>query len=112
MKTYDRHSIGVGNKIKITNIRTGTDHKGLPYWKFYVPFTMRINDRPVVYKHLWCRVWGKPIAQEGDWVQIEHIIAYHPNCRHDDNGGMTVFEDMVVEVTKLENNYKGDINNE
>lgn len=100
-KIYDRHSIGVGNKIKITHTKSGTDTKGLPYWKFYVPFTMRVNGNPVVYKHLWCRVMGRPIAQEGDWVQITRITAYHPNCRHDNNGGMTVFEDMIVEVEKL-----------
>ena len=100
-KTYDRHSIGLGNKIKITQIRSGTDMKGLPYWKFYVPFTMRVNGNPVVYKHLWCRVMGRPIAQEGDWVQITRMTAYHPTCRRDDNGGMTVFEDMIVEVGKV-----------
>lgn len=107
-KAYDRHSIGVGNKIKITHIRSGTDLNGLHYWKFYVPFTMRVNGVAVVYKHLWCRVMGKPCVKEGDWVQITQIVAYHPNCRHDDNGGMTVFEDMVVEVEKVvkEKNYE------
>lgn len=102
-KYYDRHSLGVGSRMKITQIRTGTDRKGLPYWKFYVPFTMRVNSTPVIYKHLWCRVYGRLYVSEGDWVEITKIVAYHPNCRHDNNGGMTVFEDMVVEVERVEN---------
>jgi hypothetical protein len=100
-KFYNRHSLSVGSRVKITNIKSGTDINNVPYWKFYVPFSMPVNGHPVIYKHLWCRVAGKPIVQINDWVEIKSIITYQPNCRHDTNGGMTIFEDLFVEVEKV-----------
>jgi hypothetical protein len=99
-KIYNRRSLSVGSKVKITAIRTGVDIKNIPYWKFYIPFTMTINGNSIVYKHLWCRVNGKPTFKENDWVVITNIIGYSSNCRHNDNGGMTVFEDLLVEIEK------------
>lgn len=109
-KFYNRHSLSVGSKVRITSIRSGVDSQNLPYWKFYVPFAMLINGHSVNYKHLWCRVSGKPFVKEGDWVEIKSIISYKPNCRHDDKGGMTVFEDLFVEVEKAkkEKDYDSD----
>ena len=70
MATYDRHQIEVGSKVKVSKVRSGVEPNGLPYWKFYVPFTMRINGNPVIYKHLWCKVYGRQgrIAEE-DWEE-------------------------------------------
>jgi hypothetical protein len=49
------------------------------------------------------------MVQEGEWVEIKNIIGYKPNCRRDNNGGMTVFEDLFVEVEKvLKENYYDD----
>ena len=101
MAVYDRHRIVVGAKFKVRKIRSGVDIDGVPYWKFYVPFTMRINGNPVVYKHLWCKVYGRPTTKDGEWVAITKILGYHPNCRPNTDGGMQVFEDMVVEVEKV-----------
>ena len=98
---YDRHQISVGSKLNVSRIRSGIDPSGIPYWKFYVPFIMRVNGNAVIYKHLWCRVMGRPIAKEGEWVEITKIVKYHPNCRMNDIGGMQVFEDLVVEVEKV-----------
>lgn len=109
MATYDRHKVRVGCKLEVRNIRSGVDNNGLPYWKFYVPYTMRINGNPVVYKHLWCKVFGRQnqIA-EGDWVSVERIVEHSANCRPNTEGGMQVFEDLVVEVEKIvrERNYE------
>lgn len=102
MATYDRHKIVVGSKLEVRTVRSGVDKKGLPYWKFYTPYTMRINGNPVVYKHLWCVVYGRmyPFA-EGDWVVVTRILEHRANCRPNDDGGMQVFEDLVVEVEKV-----------
>lgn len=102
MATYDRHQIEVGSKVKVSKVRSGVEPNGLPYWKFYVPFTIRINGNPVTYKHLWCKVYGRQgrIAEE-DWVVITKINKLRTNCRHNDDGGMQVFEDLVVEVEKI-----------
>lgn len=102
MKNFNRQSLFVGNKVKITKIKSGVDARSVPYWKFYVPFTMLINGNSVIYKHLWCRVIGTPNIKENDWVKITNILGYASNCRHDDNGGMTVFEDLIVEIEKSE----------
>lgn len=99
-KNFNRHSLSVGNKVKISQIRSGVDIRNLPYWKFYVPFTMKINGNSVVYKHLWCKVNGKPTFKENDWVVITKIIGYYSNCRHNEDGGMTIFEDLLVEIEK------------
>jgi hypothetical protein len=41
-----------------------------------------------------------PIA-EGDWVVVTRILEHRANCRPNDDGGMQVFEDLVVEVEKV-----------
>ena len=101
MATYDRHHIEVGSKVKALKIHTKVDTSGSPYWKFYVPFIMRINGNPIIYKHLWCRVKGRPFVEEGDWVEITRIVKLHTNCSPNTKGGMEVFEDLVVEVEKV-----------
>ena len=101
MATYDRHKISVGSRLKVGKIRSGTEINGVPYWKFYVPFTKRVNGNAVTYKHLWCKVSGRPLTKEGEWVEITKILSYHPNCRPNDDGGMQMFEDLVVEVEKV-----------
>lgn len=108
MANFDRHQVTVGSKIKIGKVVSGVDTKGLPYWKFYVPFTMPINGNSVIYKHLWCRVNSREVAKEGDWVQISRILAFKSNCRVVEKGGMEVFDEVVVEVEKLvrEKNYE------
>ena len=89
METFERHKIAVGSKIRVCKVRSGVDSKGLPYWKFYVPYSM------------WCRVAGKPIVEEGEWVQLVRINAHCSNCTVNYEGGMEVFEDLVVEVEKI-----------
>lgn len=101
MIIYDRHSISVGSKVIVRKLCSGVEPNGLQYWKFYVPFTMRINGNAIIYKHLWCKVLGRPFAKEGDWVEITKIVKLHANCKPKDNGGMQIFEDFVVEVEKL-----------
>lgn len=106
-KIYQRQSLGVGSKVKISHMVSNVDSNNIPYWKFYVPFSIIINGNPIVYKHLWCRVAGKPIANDGDWVIVKNITGYKPNCRRNENGGINVYEDLFVEVEKIykENNY-------
>lgn len=101
METFERHKIAVGSKIRVCKVRSGVDSKGLPYWKFYVPYSIKVNGNPVIYKHMWCRVDGKPIAEEGEWVKLTRINAHCTNCTVNYEGGMEVFEDLVVEVEKV-----------
>lgn len=109
-KMYQRQSLSVGSKVKISHMMSTVDANNVPYWKFYIPFSIIINGHSVVYKHLWCRVAGKPFVNEGDWIQITAINGYKPNCRRDDIGGMSVYEDLFVEIEKLykENNDDND----
>lgn len=109
-KIFNRQSLNLGNKVKVKSVRSGVDSKGVPYWKFYVPFTTVINGNSVVYKHLWCKVYGYPTVKEDEWVTITNILGYTSNCRHNNDGGMTVFEDLIVEIekSKMERDYETD----
>ena len=109
---YNRQALFVGNKVKVSQLRTGVDARNIPYWKFYVPFTMVVNGKSVVYKHLWCRVDGKPLYKENEWVEITKILGYHSNYRRNTDGGMSFFEDLMVEVKKvvLEDKYGANTN--
>lgn len=102
MANFNRHKVKVGSKLKIGKIVCGVDVEGLPYWKFYVPFTMQVNGNSIIFKHLWCKVYGQPL-DIGDWVEITEIFGFQSNCQKDTiSGGMQTFDDLIVEIRKVE----------
>ena len=103
--SFSRTKIQVGTRLKVYKLATGTNPNGQPYWKFYVPFTTQVNGESIVFKHLWCRVWGKPIAGDGEWVEIESITDHYAVAVRNKQGGITCFDGLTVEVKRLEKDY-------
>ena len=105
---FNRTKIQIGTRLKVHKMTTGTSPKGIPYWKFYVPFSIQINGESIVFKHLWCRVWGKPIAGDGEWVEIESITDHYSVPVRNNQGGFTCFDAITVTVRKLERIHEGE----
>ena len=101
-KGYERKKITVGSRLKVLKPMAGQDKHGVPFWKFYVPFSNIINGQRVTYYHLWCKVYGKQIAQENEWVEIERIVEFYSSIDRNHAGGTTFFNGLTLEVRKCE----------
>ena len=66
-----RHEISENSKIKIQpKITSGTDSKGIPYWKFGVALTEEVNDETLTFDMVWLKIIGKPFS---GWLKINRI---------------------------------------
>jgi len=88
--------IQVGSKIKLNDVKSGTNKKGQKYWKAYISDFAFIDNKltPQGIINILCN--GNPIANDGDYVYVYEIISASLKKYRNKQGAWSTFYNLVL----------------
>lgn len=88
--------IQVGSKIKLNNVKSGTNKKGQKYWTAYIYDFAVINGKMQPQGIINILVSGSPIANAGDYVYVYEIKAANLQKYRNKQGAWSTFYNLVL----------------